>query len=796
MATFKTGAIPSTFMVENKSSWNHSTNIGRLRYGFGRRDAFVQLPTAQGWWAMRNNADSVRFIKQIDIEEDRIRLDMGGATGSLDGGADLSDNFETKGVIGLVANGQTYKYSLLSIDRSDKYNLLVSANFQSAWQTFIESHIINRNPFRDSRDVRDLEIILWDGVGTDPFAVALPNARAPAVGVSAIVAGDEETDVQVSATEAGGIYDQITRRWTAVKGTIVQDDDNPLLATWTRPKVTQATEDFNVTYSITVIGRGTKAKDLTTDRAAASHSATVNNVLSAATAPDTVIIDVVNLITQDAGHTVKLTATVTGGTYDDLQYQWRIKHNGYTPQRDLSDTALDGTDLASPTLTYPSPPATSAHSEIEVELTVTAVGDGTLADSGTSVSKSATAVTFTTWHPVALPDWRATNPLGALDSDDVRLASAQEGHEVRLFAIRAANTGRFDDAEIDWEYSHETDDSNNRVWVNLDDEVEDDPFAWTLPSFDVDTPIIIRARFRVIGQGTNARNGTQTGWSAWRELAFTILTFHAKAPSTVGLTVTHNSGTDSGKEDTVFEAGSTVRMAAVYAADGRWDERQVVWGYIHNNNAVTNAATSVAATSAIVTMPTPPQATAADWDIWLYLEVIYKGTGTNARKDSTVTETYYIKDITVRYIRPEVVLPTTLQVAVDGTAGVPNGDEGTSVTIGLNVSGGTYDAYTQEWSILQGSTNIWGGDDSTETIDWTRPNVNADTDYVVTCRVLFKGDGTTAKDGSEKVREVDAMTKVLFVAGHAISLGLKNMTISLGDQNVVISIGDKQVYPA
>ena len=794
MATFKTGALEaSNYLVNNRSSWNHSTNIGRLRYSFGRRLGIVQFPTGQSWWRQRNNGDASRFIKQLDIEEDRIRLDIGGGTASEDAGADLSDDFETKGVIGIIANGQTYKYDLLGIDRSDKYNLVISANFQGAWQTFIENQILTRNPFRDNRDVRDIELVFWDGNGTDPFAVALPNARAPAVGVSAIVAGDEATAVQVSATEVGGIYDGITRAWSAAKGTIVQDDDNPLLAQWTRPQINQATEDVDVSYRVTVIGQGTKAKDLTTDRANASHRATVNNLLSPATAPDTVIIDVVNLVTQDAGHMVKLTATVTGGVYDDLQYQWRIKHNGYVPQRDLSDTALDGTDLASPTLTYPAPATGSKTSSIEVELTVTAVGKGTLADDGTSVSKSATSVSFTTWNPVALPDWGDT-PLGALDSDDVRLASAQEGHGVRLYAIRKGDTGNFDDVDIDWEYSSGVDDMNNRVWTNLDDEVDDDPFAWTLPSVDVDTPIIIRARFKVLGSGTNARSGTETAWSAWRELAFTILTFHVKPPSKVDLTVTHNSGPEAGQEDTVFEAASTVRMAAVYAGDGKWDDRQVLWGYIHNDNAVINAATSVADTSAILTMPTPPQATAADWDIWLYLEVIYKGTGTNARKDTTVTETYYIKDITVRYIRPEVVLPTTLAVAVDGTAGVPDGDEGATVTIGLNVTGGTYDSYTQEWSVLRGTTNIWGGDDSTETIDWTRPSVRSDTTYVVTCRVLFKGDGTTAKDGSEKVKEVDASTQVLNVDAHKFTLAAQNVLFSLGAQNVVISLGEKRVY--
>ena len=776
MATFKTGAINAVnYLTENRSSWNHATNIGRLRYSFGRRLAFVQFPSGQGWWTMRDNGDSVRFIKQIDIEEDRIRVDMGGVSGSEDAGADLSDNFETKGVIGVVANGQTYTYDLLSIDRSDKYNLIVSANFLSGWQTFIENHILSRNPYRDGRDVRDVEFVFWDGVGTSPFAAALPNSAAPAVGVNAIAAGNEETTVQVSATEQGGLFDTITRTWSAQKGTIVQDDDNPLLAQWTRPDISKESEDFNVTYSVAVAGTGTKAKDGTTDSASASHSATVNNVLSAATPPDTVIIDVAKLVTADAGHQVKLTATLSGGVYDGAEYQWRIKNNSYTPQIDQSDTALDGTDLASPTLTYPAPHADVAHGEIEIELSVTTTGDGTLADDGSSSAVvSATPVTVTVWHPVALPDWASPTPLGVLDSDDVHLSSALEGHDVRLFAIRKGGTGRFDDVEIDWEWSHEVDDSNNRVWINLDDEVDDDPFAWTLPSVDVDTPSIVRARFRVSGSGTEARNGTQSAWSAWRELAFTIRTLHVKAPTNVSLTVKHRSGSKQGQEGTTFTAGEMVNLTATYDGDGRYDTRDVIWGFIHNSSATTNSVTSPTNISAVMTLPTPNDDT--DWDIWLYLEVTYKGTGTNARAGTTVTVTYYIKDITVLYNRPEVVLPTTLQVGVGSTAGVPDGNEGTSVTIGLIIEGGTYDSYTQEWSVLRGSINVWGGDDSTETIDWSRPGVQAHTTFTIECRTVFKGDGSTAKAGSEKVRTVDTTTMVLNVPATGIDVGEKRVT--------------------
>ena len=789
MAVFKTGAIPSTYMDESKSSWNHATNVGRIRWKFRVADKFMFFPTGQAWWAQRNNSDGDRRIIQIDIEEDRIRLNIGSTAGNS--GADLSDQWEQHGEIGIKANGRTYRYALLSIDRSDAYNLVVSANFLTGWQNFIEGQILSRNPYRDPRDVRDVEFIFWDGLGTNPFA--LPNAQAPTVGVNAIPNTNEGTTVQVSATETGGLWDTITRTWTASKGTIVQDDTDPKLAQWTAPNISVTMDTANVVYTTAVAGNGTNAANNSTDSASASHQVTILNVLSPAVAPTTVIIDIAKLIEQDAGYTVKLAATIVGGTADKHEYQWRVHNDTAVPVVDLSDSALDATDIAEPTLTYFVPKDDLAKSIGRINLSVTSVGEGTLADAGTSATKAADPVNFTTWANVALPDWRATNPLGVLDSDDVVLASAQEGHAVRLFAIRQADTGRFDDAEIDWEYSAALDDSNNRIWINLDDEVEDDPFAWSLPSVDVDSPIKIRARFKVLGTGTNARAGTETGWSAWRELDFTILTFHVKAPSTVDLTLTHNSGPKAGEAGTTFEAGSTARMAAVYASDGAWDSRDVVWGYIHNNNAVINAATSISNTSAIITMPNPTESS-GDWSIWMYLEVTYKGTGTNARADSTVTETYYIKDITVRYPRPEVVLPTTLQIAVDGTAGIPDGNEGTSVTIGLIVTGGKFDSYTQEWSVLFGSENIWGGADDTETIDWTRPNrpINENTDYQVTCRVLFKGDGTIAKAGSEKVKEVVATATVINVIQAGIHLALAQaITIPLGTVEVKdVYLGD------
>ena len=156
----------------------------------------------------RSNSDGDRWIRQVDLEEDRIRIDIRSSGGNA--GADLSDNWETKGTFAVVANGQTYRYE-------DHYLLIApmptTCRFlpisRQLGRRFLENHILTRNPYRDARDVRDVDFWFWDGVGASPFTVALPDAEAPAVGINAITAGNEETMVQVSATEQGGVYDSI-----------------------------------------------------------------------------------------------------------------------------------------------------------------------------------------------------------------------------------------------------------------------------------------------------------------------------------------------------------------------------------------------------------------------------------------------------------------------------------------------------------------------------------------------------------------------------------------------------------
>ena len=789
MATFTTGTVTAiSYLLENRSSWSHSSHEGRLRWQFTSRDAAAVFPTGQAWWAQRTNADGDRYIAYIDLEEDRVRINLG-SKGGGNTKADLSSDFETKGEFGIKANGQLFRIEMKSQDLSEIYN--IAPPTASTLRIFIENHIISRNPYRDDRDVRDVEFVFWDGNGQNPFVKV--DAVAPTVGVNAIPTGDERTTVQVSATETGGIYDAIARTWAAAKGTIVKDVDDNTKAQWTRPSVTAATEDFKITYAVTVVGSGTNAKASTNDSATASHTATVRNVRSAATAPETVIIDVAKVIDQDAGYKVKLSATLTGGTYDKAEFQWRIKHNGYTPVRDLTATALDAADLTEPTLTYPDPATGSSNSEIEVELSVSGVGTGTLADNNTSAVKSATPITFKTWKPVALPEW-AIPPLGVLDSDDVQLASAQEEHEVRLFAIRKADTGQFDDVEIDWEYSKDADEHGDfSNFINLDDEVDDDPFVWTLPKTDADLYVKIRARFRVSGSGTNARNGTQTGWSAWREELFQILTFHVQ-PTNYTVSVAHNSGSIRGGE--VFDSESTIVATAHYStAIGNWDTREVSWGYILNNSAVTNAATSVTDSSAVITMP---EATAETGDLYIdvYLEIIWRGTGVKARAGTSVTTTEYRRDVAVVYLRPLPVLPTSWGILSNPSI---NGNEGEELTITFEddrQAGITWDERDVSWvvSIPDPAPDIEAEGDS---ITFTRPSVTADSVFEIFTNVIYKGTGRNYRFGAEiSASYTEYMT--VFNVPSGIKLGLTAIDkIRLGETAVAkIRLGDTLIFSA
>ena len=107
---------------------------------------------------------------------------------------------------------------------------------------------------------------------------ALSDAVAPTVQINAIPVGVEGSEVQLSATLAGGTYDGTpTYAWTVSAGTLT--GAATATPTWTRPQVGTAGQDVTITFQVTVGGSGTNARDGTTDSATATRMARVTEML-------------------------------------------------------------------------------------------------------------------------------------------------------------------------------------------------------------------------------------------------------------------------------------------------------------------------------------------------------------------------------------------------------------------------------------------------------------------------------------------------------------------------------------
>ena len=106
-------------------------------------------------------------------------------------------------------------------------------------------------------------------------ASVLPSAVAPTVSINAIPAGDEGTDVQLSATVAGGTYDTaVEYRWRVDAGLL--DNATSATPTWTRPSVASNT-NHNVQLEVSVEGSGTNARSGTSATASSSRLPLVRN---------------------------------------------------------------------------------------------------------------------------------------------------------------------------------------------------------------------------------------------------------------------------------------------------------------------------------------------------------------------------------------------------------------------------------------------------------------------------------------------------------------------------------------
>ena len=120
-------------------------------------------------------------------------------------------------------------------------------------------------------------------------------------------------------------------------------------------------------------------------------------------------------------------------------------------------------------------------------------------------------------------------------------------------------------------------------------------------------------------------------------------------------------------------------------------------------------------------------------------------------------------------ILPDAEAPT---VAIDTIA---NHNEGSTVTLGATLTGGTYDTVDYLWSIDSGGGTI--DDPTAETPVYTDPDVSFNTSVTLRLTITANGTGTNAADGTSDTASDTEQFAVFFVAdipdavAHAVNAG-------------------------
>ena len=193
-----------------------------------------------------------------------------------------------------------------------------------------------------------------------------------------------------------------------------------------------------------------------------------------ASAPD-IDIDPVSSVDEDAGQT--LTASITGGTYDTLDYAWVIVSGG---------GSITGSGAS---VSY-APPDVASDTQVTVRVTVTARGTGITAADGTTDTDTDTEEFTVNFVQPPLPD--ASAPTVSIDA----IAAGDEGTTVQLSATLGAG-GDYDTLSYIW----------NVAGGTLDSQIIATPL-WTRPAVAADTYYLLALLLSVRGTGTNAAAGT------------------------------------------------------------------------------------------------------------------------------------------------------------------------------------------------------------------------------------------------------------------------------------------------
>ena len=533
-----------------------------------------------------------------------------------------------------------------------------------------------------------------------------PAATAPSVSIHAIPSGNEGTDVRLGATLTSGAYDgAVEYAWSVDGGTL--DSSSSATPIWTRPAVNSNT-NHTVRLTVTVRGTGTNAESGTSDSASANRQALVRDVPLPLPAADAPAVTINTIPSGNENTTVRLGATLSGGTYDGTpEFAWTV-----------TGGRLSNPNSATPTWTRPT---LNADADYTVRLTVTVRGRGTNARSGTSERVNANRTARVLDVPVQLP--AAAAPSVSINA----IPAGNEGTAVQLGAT--LNGGTYDGAlDYAWTVTGGTLDNANRATP-----------TWTRPSVVSNTNYTVRLTITARGTGTAARIGSSdTANTSRTALVRNVVALRpvAAAPS-VSI-----DAIPAGDENANVQLAATLNGGTYDGAvDYAWT---VTGGTLDDPAAATPTWTRPSVTS--------------NTNFTVRLTVTARGAGTVARNGTSDTANATFSALVRNVV---VVLPVAAAPSVTINA-IPAGDENTNVQLAATLNGGTYDgAVEYAWSVNGGALNS----SSSATPTWARPSVTSNTNHTASLTVTVRGSGTVARNGTSDTANTTRTAQVRDTGG-------------------------------
>ena len=516
----------------------------------------------------------------------------------------------------------------------------------------------------------------------------LPNAIAPTLTLSEVLSVEAGSDTDITATISGGTYDSVSYDWTITSGG-GSISGNGSTGTYTAPSTVSV---VIIQCTVTAHGTGTVAKAETEQSASRLEPFIVVASLPNAAAPTMTIAIGTTPIDED--ETTTFTAVVTGGTYDTISYAWTANAGSFTG--------------SGSSVTY-APNVTGSTHSVTNSCVASVTGTGTEAVMGTSDSVTAFGTVVVNPVETLLPDADAptltVSSLASLDED--------ESHTFTT----SVSGGTYDRLTYAWSISSGGGSLSS---------ASGDSVTYTPTTISADTNAIISCTVTAHGDGGDdgvAREGT-TDTDTDTE-SFTVNDISDTLPAAAAPTLTVSAPAS------VTENGTASITSSV--SGGTYDTITYAWSISSGSGEITGSGSSVTYTAPSVTQNTT---------MTIRCEITVAGDNENAKAGSSAsnsaTDTIIVTNTTDL---PDAVAPT---VTVDSISSIT---EAETLTLGADVSGGTYDNLEYTWTIPIGggtfSSQVLAASD--DTIIYNPPDVTETTGITVRCSVKANGTGTNAE---------------------------------------------------